>query len=401
MRRRGAGQPPLLTKPFVLVMAASFATLTAIGVLLPTMPRYASGPIGAGDLGVGVIMGSPDLVAALAQPFAGRVGDRRGRRLLIVGGPAIVAVASFGYVGAGELIALLPLRLLSGVGEALFLVGAATVVNDLAPDERRGEAVSYYTLCLYAGVVVGPLLGDAVLDAVSYDAVWALAGISALAASLVCLPVAETRTHTPPPQARRRGIVHPAALGPGFVLVLAMLGFGGFNTFVALYALEVGVDDPGVVFALFALIVVAVRLFGARIPDRLGAARTATLALVGLAIGLSVIGLWSSALGLYTGTVVFALGQSLAFPALMVMAVQRAPAAERSSVVGSFTMFFAVSVGSGAVALGAVASVTGYRGVFFVAAAGAVVALPLLLTVAGQKGSRAAAPPAAAAQPPA
>jgi MFS family permease len=344
-------------------------------------------------------MGASSVVAALAQPFAGRAGDRRGRRLLIVGGPAVVAVASFGYIGAGELVALLSLRLLSGVGEALFLVGAATVVNDLAPDERRGEAVSYYTLCLYAGIVVGPLLGDAVLDAVSYDAVWVIAGFAALAASLVCLAVTETRTHTAP-QARRRWIVHPAALAPGFVLVLAMLGFGGFNAFVALYALDVGVDNPGVVFALFALIVVAVRLFGARIPDRLGAARTATLAMVGLTIGLTVIGLWSDAPGLYIGTVVFALGQSLAFPALMVMAVQRAPAAERSSVVGSFTMFFDVALGAGAVALGAVASVTGYRGVFFVAAVGSVVALPLLLTVAAPERSRAAAPPAAAPQPP-
>jgi MFS family permease len=400
MRRRGSGQAPLLTKPFVLVMAASFATLTAIGVLLPTMPRYAAGPIGAGDVGVGVIMGVSSVVAALAQPFAGRAGDRRGRKLLIVGGPAIVALASFGYVAAGELATLLGLRLVSGVGEALFLVGAATVVNDLAPDERRGEAVSYYTLCLYAGIVVGPLLGDSLLDAVSYDAVWTLAGVSAVAASFVCLGVVETRTHTAP-QSGRRWIVHPAALAPGFVLVLAMLGFGGFNAFVALYALEVGVDNPGLVFALFALIVVGVRLVGAQIPDRFGAARTATLAMVGLAVGLTMIGLWSSAPGLYIGTVVFALGQSLAFPALMVMAVQRAPAAERSSVVGSFTMFFDVALGAGAVALGAVASVTGYRGVFLVAAAGAVVALPLLLTVASPRKARAATVPAAAPQPPA
>jgi predicted MFS family arabinose efflux permease len=70
-------------------------------------------------------------------------------------------------------------------------------------------------------------------------------------------------------------------------------------------------------------------------------------------------------------------GQALAFPALMTIAVQAAPASERAAVVGTFTAFFDLAFGTGALGLGAVAELLGYSGAFagagLVAAAGAAV----------------------------
>jgi hypothetical protein len=43
------------------------------------------------------------------------------------------------------------------------------------------------------------------------------------------------------------------ALAAGLVLLAALMSFGGFNAFVALYAVELGVEHPGVVFATFAV----------------------------------------------------------------------------------------------------------------------------------------------------
>ena len=368
----------MLTRPFLLVMATGFFVLAALGALLPTLPRFAAGPLGAGDVGVGVVMGCASVVAVLAQPFAGRLGDARGRRLLLIGGASIVAAATLSYVLAETLAVLLPLRLASGVGEAVLLVGAATVVNDLAPDVRRGEALSYYTLSLYAGLAVGPLLGELALNRSGFDFVWILAGCLAVLGIACAVGVPETRPEGERVSGRR-SFVHPAARGPGLVLLVAMLGFGGFNAFVALYALDVGLDNAAPLFALFALIVVGVRSVGARIPDRLGPERTARLALIGLAVGLALMGLWRTPVGLYVGTAAFAVGQSLAFPSLMMLTVRRAPASERGAAVGSFVMFVDLALGAGAIALGPVADAFGYAGVFLAASVASVVGYLLLL----------------------
>jgi predicted MFS family arabinose efflux permease len=78
------------------------------------------------------------------------------------------------------------------------------------------------------------------------------------------------------------------------------------------------------------------------------------------------------------GTVIFAAGQALAFPALLTLAVRGTPAAERSSVVGTFTACADVGFALGALGLGAVAAVGGYESVFLVGALASVVGAFLL-----------------------
>ena len=129
---------------------------------------------------MGLAVGSLSLTAVVFQPIAGRVGDRRGRRILVVAGSLIVAASVAAYTLADALAVLVGLRLATGVGEALIFVGAATIVTDIAPEERRGEAISIYTLGLWGGLALGPFLGELVLGDGRYDAVWLTAAAFAL-----------------------------------------------------------------------------------------------------------------------------------------------------------------------------------------------------------------------------
>src|SRR5688572_10636619 len=180
----------------MLVMLSNFAYFLAVGATLPTVPRFVEGPLGGGNVAVGLTIGVFSLAAVLLRPFTGRLADRRGRRLLIIMGGGIVAVSLFGYVPTNALWVLLVLRLLSGAGEALFYVGTASAINDLAPDERRGEAFSYFSLSLFAGIGLGPVLGESVLDAVGFDSAWLVAAALCVAAAAVGWFVPETRPET-------------------------------------------------------------------------------------------------------------------------------------------------------------------------------------------------------------
>jgi predicted MFS family arabinose efflux permease len=169
---------------------------------------------------------------------------------------------------------------------------------------------------------------------------------------------------------------------------------------VALYALEIGLDGAGPLFALFAIVVVAIRSLGAKIPDRLGAARTVRIALVALAAGLTTMGLWQEPVGLYVGTFVFSIGQALAFPAVMTLAMARTPAGDRGAVGGTVTAFVDVAIATGAIALGGVADLGGYSAVFLVSGAVAASGLVLLQRIAtsGGLGEISAVPPGRAAR---
>jgi MFS family permease len=266
-------------------------------------------------------------------------------------------------------------------------VAALAAISDLAPEERRGEAISFFSLSLYLGLAIGPFVSEALLGRDRFWAVWIGAALLAVLASVVALRVPETRasadpsTETPPtPRGGLWRYVHPAGILPGSVLLTSTVGMGGFFAFVPLYARDLGLDGARFVFLLFAGIVIAVRSLAPWIPDRLGARRAASIALSLETVGLVVIALWGHPAGLFVGGAVFACGVSFAFPALSTMAVAAVPRAERGAVLGTFSSALDLAFGVGPVALGAVATVSGFTGAFL--AAGAVAFAGLLLLVA-------------------
>jgi MFS family permease len=373
----------LLTPRFLLVVASGLSYFMAIGMLIPVVPQYVKGPLAGGDVGVGVAVGSLFVGAVLLRPYAGRVGDRFGRRVLIIGGALIVAASTAAYGVFDTLPYLVAIRLATGVGEAAFFVGAATMITDLAPERRRGEAVSYWSVAVYGGLAFGPALGEAVLGDDRFVAAWIVsAGLALLAAALGTITV-ETARSAPVPPGK---LLHRAALAPGAILFLGLIGLAGFTAFVPLYVREIGLGGADTLFLLYGGLILCVRILGARLPDLLGGRWAATIALSGAAAGLALMAGWRSVAGLVAGTAVFAAGMSFLYPALMLLALSAVPEHERGSVVGTFSSFFDLSQGLGALILGGVAALSGYRGAF---AGGAIAAFIGVLLLQSGLGLRA------------
>lgn len=358
--------------------------MLAFGATLPVLPRYVSDGLGEGDAVVGLVMGSTAISAIVLRPALGAAGDRRGRRVLLVGGALVTALGMAGHVVADSVALLIVARLVVGAGQGALFVGAATLVNDLAPADRRGEAASIFSVAIYVGLGFGPFLGEWLLRSSSFDTVWVAVVIGLLVAAAVGLlapqglPVVDADE---PPAVARTGLaklLHPAAVGPGAVLFLGVVGFVGFNTFVPLHGEEIGLDDVAAVFLLFSAVVLLVRLTGSRLPDVHGPIVIGTVALTASAIGLVGIAVWRAPVGLYLFTVALAVGSALLYPALMAAAVNSAPDNERSAAVATFTMFFEVATALGGAVLGVVAALSTYSGAF---AAGAVFSLTGLVVL--------------------
>ena len=379
-----SGSRRLLSRDFVLVTVATASFMISFGATLPVLPRYVAGPLEGSDLAVGIVVGAFAVSAIVLRPVIGWVGDTRGRRLLIVVGALVVALGMLAHIPADSVGPLIVARLVVGAGQGTMFVGAATLVNDLAPAERRGEAASYFSVAIYTGLGVGPFLGESLLRATTYDTVWLAVAVGMLIAALIGLtlprglPALDEGAPPPRPRTGMGKLLHPDGVRPGIVLFLGVVGFIGFNTFVPLYGEEIGIDDVAAVFLLYAVVVLIVRIAGSRLPDVYGPVVIGTIGLGAGAIGLLGIAAWQVPLGLYIFTVVLAAGSALIYPALMAAAVNSAPDSERSAVVASFTMFFEVASAGGGAVLGAVASQTSYAGAFVAASMFSVMALVIL-----------------------
>jgi len=378
-------EPPvtaaLVTPRFVAVALAALAYFTGDGILIAAVPRFVAGPLGAGNIAVGIVVGAFSVSAFFLRPWVGGLGDRRGRKPLMLIGTALFAVSILGYGLSTDPATLAGLRLLTGAGEAFFFVGMVTAFTDMAPPQRRGEAMSLASLSLYVGIGVGPLLGELAIERLGFTGAWLLAAGAGILAFTVVLATPETG---PTPSgddaapAPRHRLVHPAGVVPGVVLLASILGMAGFLAFVPLYALDLGMSGSRLVLLVFAGVVVAIRSVGARIPDVLGAGRATRYALASSAIGLAAAGVWRTPTGLMVGAVVLGIGVALLTPSVFALAVERVTPQERGSVIGTTSAFLDLALGLGPMALGFVAAGLGRPGTFL---AGAMVAVAGLVFV--------------------
>ena len=380
-RLEPADGPRLATPAFLVLAAATLAFFVAGGLVLPITPRFAKLALDADALGFGLAIGSFSIASLLLRPVVGWSSDRFGRRPLLVGGSLITLVALLLHVVAADLLVFTVARCALGAGEAFFFVAAIAAASDIAPEERRGEALSYLSLSLYLGIAIGPPVAEWVFAAGSYVAVWIAAAAAAGVAVILSLVVPESAPSVVgdrPAGSGRRLLIHPAGVLPGIVILFGFWGMAGFLTYLPLYTPNVGMDGAGLPLTAYALVVIVFRIVGATWPDRFGAARLSGAALAISAIGLFVIGLVPTTAGLLLGTVVFASGVAFTMPALLALAVSRVPATERGMVVGTTTVFLDIAFGIAPVVLGFVADASGYRATFVVSALLAIVAVGVL-----------------------
>ncbi len=375
-------RPTLLTPRFVALVSGVTLYFLGLNMTLSVLPLFVEGELGGTDAQVGIAVSSFGLAAACIRPIIGPLGDRHGRQRLIVSGAIVAGLATIATATATSLGRVIAFRALAGLGEAAVFVGAASAAQDLATDERRGEAASYFSLAIYSSLFLGPPLGEWISETFGTDTAWVLAGGLAVVAASTGI-VAPGAPAEPPPKPERRVLLHRAALRPGAVLFLGLLGYTGFLAFAALHAEEVGIANTGTVFTVFALVIIFLRIFAAKLPDQLGPIRTSRISLSCGAIGLAVLAVWTEPVGVYVGAAILAVAQSFLFPALFALVVDDAPDAERSHAISTLSMFFDLAFGLGGPVIGLVSDTFDRSTAFAVSAGIATFALAVCGRILG------------------
>ena len=165
-------------RPQVLALAlARMAESIGNSFLIVVLPLFiASDFVTGSSFGLtevaitGVVLSLFGFVNSPLQPFTGRLSDRVGRRkIFVLVGLAVLAVASFGYSLASTYWHLVGLRVVQGLAGALIIPTTVALVNDLATDENRGGNMGTYNTFRLVGFGVGPVAAGGVVAAGPYS----------------------------------------------------------------------------------------------------------------------------------------------------------------------------------------------------------------------------------------
>lgn len=163
----------------VVCVFGSFTTIVAMTLLLPFLPLYVEQLGVTGHAAIsewsGVAYGAAFFTAALTAPLWGRLGDRYGRKLMLIRASLGMAVAMTLLGMAQSVWQLVALCLLAGLLGG-YASGSTILVATQTPKARTGWALGMLSSGIMAGNLVGPLIGGTLPPLIGIRGTFMLAG---------------------------------------------------------------------------------------------------------------------------------------------------------------------------------------------------------------------------------
>jgi DHA2 family multidrug resistance protein-like MFS transporter len=166
MNEQSAHQPPGLRAWLGLLVILGPVLLVAMdgSVLFLAMPKLTAALTPTADQSLWILDIYGFAVGSLLIAF-GSIGDRYGRRRLLMIGAAVFGLSSAGASFASTAEQLIAARALMGVAGATLLPSALAVLSELFPDpRRRAQAIGIFAAAFAAGFAVGPVVAGQLLS---------------------------------------------------------------------------------------------------------------------------------------------------------------------------------------------------------------------------------------------
>ena len=381
---------PLLRGPFLRATLANFFFFLnfASYFLLPLFLHS----LGGNEATIGAVMGCSGLASLVVLPLVGTTIDRVGRRPFLLGGAALMALASLGFQFVHTIgPAVFALRILQGVAFAAAFTATTTFAAEFAPRARRARALGLFGLSTLLTHAIAPSLGEELVRRAGFPALFAAAMGCTLVVLIIALPLPEPHhvRHAVAAEVRRLQPIHWITAA---TMTLAGAGFGSVMTFIPTFVTTHGLGRVAYFFAAYTSTAILTRLVGAGASDRFGRRRVILPALVLLGISIFWLGRVEDLITLFAAGALFGTAQGISYPTLHAFLVDMASEAQMGRTQALFNGAFNLGVTGSAFAFGIIAERYGYRTMFSLSALTPIAAAAVFLIGTQPRISRIAGP---------
>jgi EmrB/QacA subfamily drug resistance transporter len=141
---------------------------TILNVALPTIARQ----LGATGAQLQWVVDAYIVVFAGLLLTSGTLGDRLGRRRMMLGGLAVFGAGSAATLLVTTPDQLIAIRGVMGLGGALLMPATLSLITNLFPEDERPRAIATWAAVTGLGMVLGPIVGGALLDTFSWNSIF-------------------------------------------------------------------------------------------------------------------------------------------------------------------------------------------------------------------------------------
>ncbi len=378
--------PSLTRRNLHIMFAAGLCFWACMASLLPVLPLYIE-DLNATSQELGIIMGSFAIGLLVFRPQMGILSDTQGRKVVLLLGILVAAIAPIFYLLTHHKFLLIGVRIFHGISIAAFATAFSAMIADISPPQHRGEVIGTMSLSNPIGMALGPMFGDWMLHSQGYNACFwlscTLASLSFVFATQVQLqdkPMPKS-IHTEPNQDYLKLLWKPEFRMPTLMMLVVGSAFGILSAFVPLYLRENQLTVTASAFYSSAAIMSFItRAIAGKQSDRHGRGRFMTLGILAYGLSMAILWLahgdsWVIVSGLIEG-----IGGGMFLPVTIALITDRATPEMRGRIFSLCISGFDVGIFLAGPCLGGVADIIGYRGLFGVATGIVAIGMAFFIT---------------------
>ncbi|PGM47779.1 MFS transporter [Bacillus cereus] len=371
----------LWTKSFIQMTVAMLFLFTGFYLLVPTLPLFIK-EIGGNESQVGLMMGMFTIAAVVIRPIIGGMLDKYGRKSFIIWGLIFFGLTMLSYNLASTILFLAFLRVIHGVTWAVSTTAVGTAITDIIPDSRRGEGMGWYGMAMTIAMAIGPMIGLWVVQNYSFHGLFLLATLLSFMA--VVLSLITKMPFAPQKEKGKIQLFEKSVLSITIVVFFLSFAYGGITTFLPLFASSIDVN-PGTFFLVYAIALTIVRPISGKLLDKYGEVFIILPTLCITILAIVVLTISNSVMGVIIAAVLYGVGFGSAQPALQAAMLTIVAPSKRGVANASFFTAFDLGIGLGAILLGFVSQIFGYRFLFAGSAISGLIALIIFVIFVKQR----------------
>ncbi|NEO98306.1 MAG: MFS transporter [Symploca sp. SIO2E9] len=370
---------PNVRQNLLVLFATGLLFWSSIASMLPTLPPYIE-DMGATTQQLGIVMGCFAIGLLLFRTPLGFLADKHSRKLVLIIGTLVVAIAPLCYLIApldylwvNSIALLMLIRVFHGISIAAFTTGYSALVADLSPPQQRGELIGYMSLVAPIGLALGPMMGSFLQTEAGYPALFICAGgLGLLSVVFSCLVSEQTRFESEhqgnsPPHSKHllHLLVSPRLRIPVAVLLMVGFAFGTISTFISLFIRETGVNfNAGLFFSATAMINFSTRLIAGRASDLYGRGLFISGGLICYCSSMFLISIAQSPQGFLLATIAQGIAAGTVLPMMIVLMSDRSTPDERGRIFSVGIGGFDLGIALAGPVFGSFADILSYRDIF-------------------------------------
>lgn len=352
-------------------------------VLVAALPIILTAELGGSALDAGLAMTYFQIGTILCRPFAGRLIDGLDKRIILL----ISSALFFVIMGLFNLTtSLQTIFVLRGLHGAIFALGT-TVMAALAvvvlPASRKGEGINMFAVFSNIAMVLGPAVGLYALQAYGSSALYMFLTIMTALAFVLSNVIQLPKKLAKPKQKTSKGwsisqFIEKRSLPWALMGLFIGFTYSGVLVFIPIELNSMGAGVWGsVFFALFALMIIISRPLVGKVYARYGSRFVIYPGVSLFIIGLAILGVVSTPVGIICTAPLLGLGYGAAQPAFQALAVQSAPIERAGVSTATYFLALDIAVGVGSVILALIANALGYQYLYQITSLIMIIALAL------------------------